>query len=68
MASQEYEIQVEEYGPNGDEEDCLWGVQQKGKTVFVTDVYEEAESWIATQHDSATSTVEGPLVGPVAWR
>lgn len=61
MASQEYEIQIEEYGPKGDEEDAVWCVLQKGKTVFRTDVYELAETWVATQHDSATSTVEQPV-------
>lgn len=61
MASQEYEIQIEEYGPNGDEDDALWCVLQKGKTVYRTDVYELAVTWIATQHDSATSTVDQPV-------
>ena len=58
---QEYEIQIEEYGPNGDEDGALWCVLQRGKTAYRTDSYELAESWIATQHDSATSTVEQPV-------
>jgi len=61
MTGQEYEIQIEEYGPNGDENGALWSVRQGRKTVYVTDVYEIAESWIATQHDSSVSTVEQPV-------